>query len=94
MNREEVDTILGDILNKVSRSYQLGFQDFASPHEGIAVIHEEFIELRDEVYKNHKRRDEWAMREEAVQLGAMAVKFIVSLPPYVPPYIGEGGYDG
>jgi hypothetical protein len=59
---------------------------FNSHHEGLAVIQEEFEELKDEVFfgaKNlieytdstHRRR----MRKEAIQVAAMCVRFIQEL---------------
>ena len=54
---------------------------FNSPHEGIAVIDEEFHELRNEVFANHSLRNKERMRMEAVQLGAMALRFLVDLCP-------------
>ena len=62
------------------------FPNFNSPHEGYAVLLEEVDELWESI-KNRKpgRKDlERAsllsdMQEEAVQIGAMAVKFLVSM---------------
>ena len=56
------------------------FTQFASPHEGLAIIEEEVHELRMEVYKQHDtpgrpRR----MRKEAIQVAAMAVRFVRDL---------------
>jgi len=48
-----------------------------SAHEGIAVIEEEFLELRAEVFKGGSEARSWpAMREEAIQLAAMAIRFV------------------
>lgn len=71
--------------------HEYASKDFASQAEGIAVIREEFMELEQEVFwgkkkalkvcggigaeraeKMHKDR----MRAEAVQLAAMAIRFI------------------
>jgi hypothetical protein len=47
----------------------------SSFHEGKAIIEEELDELWDEVKK--KRPSKKALRNEAVQLAAMAVRFIL-----------------
>lgn len=54
------------------------FGPFHSSHEGFAVLHEEFDELKAEVWKNgtkHPDRDA-NMRKEAVQVAAMALRFL------------------
>lgn len=48
---------------------------YNSAHEGLAVIHEEFDELKAHVWTNQKRRDLEAMRAEAIQLAATAIRF-------------------
>lgn len=60
---------------------QRRFGRFASAHEGIAVIREEYRELEDEVFANKRLPDEYraAMRKEAVQLSAMALRLIVEI---------------
>lgn len=52
---------------------------FHSAHEGLGVIWEEFEELKAEVFKRTEKRDRTAMRDEAIQVGAMALKFLVDL---------------
>ena len=47
---------------------------FNSAHEGFAVLNEEIDELWDEVKKRDKSKAN--MRKEAVQVAAMAVRFI------------------
>lgn len=44
------------------------------PHEGYAVLLEEVDELWDEVRKRHP--DPAAMRKEAIQIAAMALRFV------------------
>jgi cupin superfamily acireductone dioxygenase involved in methionine salvage len=53
------------------------FSPFNSAHEGYAVIEEEFDELWDEI--KLKERDDVRMAKEAVQLGAMAVRFLMDV---------------
>ncbi len=48
--------------------------DMSSGHEGYGVIKEEFDELWDEI-KNRKQ-DKERMREEAIQVAAMAARFV------------------
>lgn len=48
-----------------------------SPHEGISVIREEFEELWDHVKADTGRTSE--ARKEALQLAAMAVRYIIDL---------------
>ena len=52
---------------------------FHSAHEGYGVLLEELDELWDEVKKKDCNRDIELMRKEAVQVGAMALRFIVDL---------------
>lgn len=50
------------------------FPDMHSPHEGLAVIHEEFLELQRLVYSEEGRSN--AARAEATQLAAMAIRYV------------------
>jgi hypothetical protein len=68
-----------EVLNEVKRSKVLYPEEFRSPHEGLGIIAEEFTELQEHIFTNHKRRDVAAMRKEAIQLAAMAVKFAVDI---------------
>lgn len=52
------------------------FSKFASPHEGYAVIKEELEELWDLVKRNESKS---LMRDEAIQVAAMAIRFVVDL---------------
>ncbi len=50
-----------------------------SAHEGYAVLLEEVEELWDEVKKRPSMRDPAKMRAEAVQVAAMALRFILDV---------------
>jgi hypothetical protein len=50
-----------------------------SAHEGYAVILEEVDELKEEVWKQTKNRDINHMRKEAIQVAAMAMRFILDV---------------
>ena len=52
---------------------------FRSNHEGISVLREEFEELWDEIKLSKNVIGNKRMQEEAVQVAAMAVKFIRDL---------------
>lgn len=50
-----------------------------SAHEGYAIIFEELDELWDEVKKKPSKRRCSKMRTEAIQVGAMAMRFLLDL---------------
>lgn len=54
---------------------------FHSAHEGWAVVQEEVDELWDEVKKKSKVRSARRMREEAIQIAAMAIRFATDICP-------------
>ena len=62
---------------------QSKFPPFNSGHEGYAVILEELDELWREIRSNQATpgRDE-RMRKEAVQVAAMALRFLVDMPNF------------
>ena len=51
------------------------FPAFNSSHEGYAVLKEEVDELWDEIKANRHNRT----REEAIQVAAMAIRFLIDL---------------
>ena len=54
------------------------FPLFNSPHEGYAVIKEELEELWDEIKNDKKPESKMNQKNEAVQVAAMAIKFLIS----------------
>ncbi len=65
------DQMVTEAVNAVGK-----YKPFNSAHEGLAVLQEEFEELKAEVFKNHSKQNIVAMRNEAIQVGAMALRFI------------------
>lgn len=55
------------------------FAPFNSAHEGYAVLLEEVDELWDEVKIRTDFRSREKMRKEAIQVAAMALRFVVDL---------------
>lgn len=52
---------------------------FNSAHEGFAVLKEEVDELWEHVKTNQRKRDIPAMRKEAIQVAAMAMRFALDV---------------
>jgi hypothetical protein len=67
-------TALEDVQAELQRA--LVWPPFNSAHEGYAVLAEEVDELWQHVKVNQKKRDLVAMRAEAIQVAAMALKFV------------------
>lgn len=67
---EEHLTAIKDEYERANRK----FPPFHSPHEGLAVIEEEFEELRQEVFK--RSHEPSLMRKEAIQVAAMCCKLL------------------
>ena len=68
--------IVSDICEELQKA-MIKYPLFTSPYQGYAVILEELDELWDEVKK--RKPDVKNMRAEAVQVAAMAMKFIISM---------------
>lgn len=61
------------IRSELQRAWQLFPRPSASAHEAWAVLYEEVDELWDEVKSNNREKQ----RLEAVQVAAMAIRFLV-----------------
>lgn len=73
---------LGEIVDTVYIEIQRASQlhpPMNSHHEGYAVLLEEVDELWEEIKKRRKDRDPKKLKEEAIQVAAMAVRFIFDL---------------
>ena len=69
-------------LESAERELDRAFKNYpamASPHEGFAILLEEVDELWDEVKPKPYLRSRERMREEAMQIAAMAIRFAVDL---------------
>ena len=77
---ERLEGILHEIEEELYRALRK-FPPFASPHEGWAIIKEEEEELWDEIKRQHDVRSGNKMRREAIQVAAMAVRFVLDLYP-------------
>ena len=67
--------IAAEAANEADRAAHM-WPPFNSAHEGFATLHEEFDELKAHVWTNQKKRDLDAMRKEAIQVAAMAMRFV------------------
>lgn len=75
---DAIDYACGEVERELRRAITL-FGPFRCGHEGWAVIREEVDELWDEI-KNNKREDHVArQRKEAIQIAAMALRYVVDL---------------
>lgn len=72
---------LGKVLVEVSRELEraMKWPAMNSAHEGYAVLLEEVDELWDIVKQNQKTRDVEKMRAEAIQVAAMAIRFVMDV---------------
>jgi hypothetical protein len=73
------DNILLEIKNEYERAKQKYKRPFSSHHEAYAVILEELDELWDEIKKKEEQYDLIKQRKEAIQIGAMILRFINEL---------------
>lgn len=74
LDRDQVFQDVRDELNRATRS----FGPMRSAHEGYSIIHEELDELWDGVKSNAPPE---YMRGEAIQVAAMAIRFILDITP-------------
>jgi NTP pyrophosphatase (non-canonical NTP hydrolase) len=71
MKRSSIEDVVRE-LNLARDAYP----EFNSAHEGYAVLKEEVDELWDEIKKKPSQRDPEALRKEAIQVAAMALRFL------------------
>ena len=73
---DRMTLIAADMVAECKRATRL-FGPFGSGHEGYAVILEELDELWAEIKSKKSNARTW--RNEAIQIGAMAIRFIFDL---------------
>lgn len=82
-HRPETDVEAGsDLFVEINAECKYGFNTFGpfnSAHEGFAILLEEVDELKAHVWAKQKNRDLKAMRKEAIQVAAMAVRFALEV---------------
>lgn len=76
--KNKIMDILFDVNHEVHKA-RSKHGSMTSPHEGSAVIREEFEELWDEIKAD--RGLQKSARQEAIQLAAMAVRYVLDLDP-------------
>jgi hypothetical protein len=75
---DAVDLVIREVEQELHRAVSI-HGPMRSAHKGWAVIHEEMEELWDEVKKKQSKRSREKMREEAIQIAAMATRFVVDV---------------
>lgn len=81
---ERAAEAIAEILKEYARALRI-HGPLSSASEGLAVIREEYLELEREVFWGKKERlgssEPWlvAMEHEAVQVAAMALRFLVEV---------------
>jgi hypothetical protein len=78
MRLEETREALVEVEHEVARAVAK-FPPMHSAHEAYAVILEELDELWDEVKKKQRDRDRSLLRKEAMQVAAMAIRFMTDV---------------
>ena len=72
----ELESIIHDVVLEYLGATDR-FPDFRSGHEGLAIIQEEFEELKSAVFWPHK--SDGFDHEEARQLAAMAIRYLMDI---------------
>ena len=75
---EKIDRIAMDVDIELAFATEK-FGSFHSAHEGFSVLKEEVDELWDEVKAKQGQRDLNKMRKEAIQVAAMAMRFVLDI---------------
>ena len=74
----ELNKAINEVVVELGEATQQ-FGAFYSPHEGLAVILEEYEELKAEVFKQFDVRTKEKLRKEAKHVASMAIRFMMDL---------------
>ena len=80
MRRYLASAVAEEVKNEIDRAEEK-FGSLHSLHEGIAVLREEVLELESEVFWRHDKEKTDSVREEAIQVAAVAVRMAMMLSP-------------
>jgi hypothetical protein len=75
---DKEDLVMADVLAELETALDR-FPAFNSAHEGFAILKEEVDELWEEVRAKQGARDVEAMEKEAIQVAAMAMRFVLDV---------------
>jgi NTP pyrophosphatase (non-canonical NTP hydrolase) len=78
LSRPTLPFLLADVAKELSTA-QSNWPPANSPHEAYAILLEEVDELWDHVKTKQSKRDLSAMRKEAIQVAAMAIRFALEV---------------
>ncbi len=68
--------LVDDLLHELAKA-ESKYPPYHSAHEGLAIIEEEFEELKRVVWQ--KKPDTWELRKEALHVACTALRFLKSL---------------
>lgn len=74
--RDKISFDIGCVAEELDAAVEK-FPPMRSPHEGYAIILEEMDELWEEIKKQHDAWSKDRMYDEAKQVAAMAIRFMV-----------------
>ena len=78
LNNTDFPNVICDIESELVCA-RANFPPFNSAHEGYAILAEEVSELWAHVKTKQKERDLDAMKQEAIQVAAMAIRFAMEV---------------
>jgi hypothetical protein len=76
--RAKIQAVLDEVEAELIAAYEK-FPNFRSAHEGVAIVEEEFLEFREAAYWPHKQERYTQDEDEARQLAAMSIRYIVDV---------------